>query len=195
MKLIYFIGNQGSGKTTQSENLVQNHGFKRISLAQPIRRILCHIMATYSDSMDADMIYVKYFTEPRYSHYKTNPVELDRLTMLGTRKALEGLGEGAREEIGEQVWVQAAQQYINTLIAEDPDVKLVTDDTRRPFEERAMKGFGGFGVFLNKPGSDQPGIATEECQMYVESHQMFPDIQANFDMGIKKTTKLVESIL
>ena len=191
MHLVYFIGNQGSGKTTQSENLVQNHGYQRVSFAEPIRRVMAHMLAKYSDSMDVEQIYQAYFVEPNYTRYKTAWIELTHISIHGTRFGLEGIGEGSRHEIDERIWVRAAHEVISKIWHSHPDANLVTDDVRRPWEEAAMRDLNAFGVMLNKPGSDDPGNATEECQMYFERGDFNPHIAIDFDRGLEETTDLV----
>ncbi|MBW1635265.1 MAG: hypothetical protein JRJ68_03220 [Deltaproteobacteria bacterium] len=191
MRLVYIIGNKESGKSTHADWLVEKHGFVRMSLASPIRRIAAHIISKYC-GMSVEKIEDYLFTGDLYSHFKTAKVECDGITLDGLRRLLEGLGEGVCEELEELAFVN---KFIKDFKALDPSARVVLDDARKPFEASALEELGGVGIFLNKPGSDKPDVVTERCQHNVDTGLIVPSFTIDYDLGIEGSQARLTEVL
>jgi len=125
--LIGICGKAGSGKDTIGDYLVGSHGFKKIALADPIKRLVKDVFA-----LDAHTVYDRVAREQ----------ELDRWPGWTVRKLLQYIGtELFRENIDDAVWVKSLWYKI----LDDMNSNYVVTDVRFPneldyFKENANKG-------------------------------------------------------
>ena len=123
-KLVGFCGRQGSGKTTLSELLVQEHGFSPVSVASPIKEMLLSL------GLDRDEV---------YGSSKEEACEL--LCGKTPRHAMRTLGtEWGRELIGSSLWTNAWSKRVRAMLGNG---KVVVDDIRFDDEADIIKQFGG----------------------------------------------------
>lgn len=99
MKLIGLTGKAGAGKDTVADYLVEMHRFKKISLADPIKRMLDVIGVDCRTRETKEVLHPIYGASPR------------RMAQtLGT--------EWGRELICQNIWLLYAEQVINEALAE-----------------------------------------------------------------------------
>lgn len=147
---VAIIGQMASGKTTCSNHLVENLGYTRISLAEPIYWIVNNLhLGTPS------MLYYQYlnpYIDPpltseeqvkfinAIAHTKTIPIEHPK-----PRKRLQWLGtEGGRQQIRDTIWID----ILLNRIAKEPNKNYVIDDVRFANELEAMTKAGFYPVKL-----------------------------------------------
>jgi hypothetical protein len=94
--IIGLTGHAGSGKDTIARILVQQHGFVRYALADPLRRL-------------TEIIFRLQIDAPYQSDAWVD--EWDRLKRGSGqwRKTLQDIGVGCRDLLGEDVWLRAAE--------------------------------------------------------------------------------------
>lgn len=131
--IIGISGFGGNGKTTLSDYFVQNHGFKRVSFADPIRKMLMALGLEEDDLRNPEK---KNSPHPRLMG-KT-PVQ-----------AMEALGTGwGRNLIHPNLWV-------NHFMHDGQGRPfLICDDVRHENEVAAIRQMGGVVVKLVVPGKE-----------------------------------------
>jgi len=127
---VMFLGKMGSGKSFYAKILI-NNGFKRISLADPIKEM----EAGLDDESDfAKLIYPHFMYVPEYGDTELSTM----VSILKTakeipreepkpRKRLQYIGtEGGRERIDWDIWIKILKGKIKI----NPDINWVLDDCR-----------------------------------------------------------------
>lgn len=169
MLVIGISGFIGSGKTTVSDWFLGNHGFKRLSFADPIRDMLVALGIPESTLRDP-----KLKEEP-------HPLLLGR----SPRYAMETLGTNwARQMMHPQFWVGHFAHRARKANF------VIVDDVRFPNEVEAIHELGGKVYKLIVPGRE-PKVPTD---YYVRS--VLPDYVLNndFESGGVTTKMLYEFI-
>lgn len=138
--LIGLTGDSRSGKDSVAGILVTEFGYEQRNLATPIRKMLldinpyledgCNLLYAYEQAA-GDWDYIKL-------HY---PDSVDLMI---------GLGQAARDHIGEDVWLTATMKNL-------PE-KLVIADVRQPNEYRKIKELGGQIWHIRRPGTTRRGM-------------------------------------
>lgn len=166
MRTQIFIGLSGyvgSGKTSVSEWFIQNHGFKRASFADPIRKMLMGLGLTEKELRDPVL--------------KEQPHKL----LLGhaPRYAMETLGtKWGREKMHPQFWIaQFALQTANMPF-------VICDDVRFQNEVEAITELGGKVYRFTVPGRE-PRVGTD---FHVQKLTGITDLLNDFE---KTTTKML----
>ena len=125
--LIGICGKAGSGKDTIGDHLIKNYGFKKIALADPIKRLVKDVFA-----LDEDTVYDRVLRERPLKNWPDWTV----------RKLLQFIGtELFRENIDDSIWVKSLWYKI-----QGSDRNYVVTDLRFPneigfFEENAKDDF------------------------------------------------------
>lgn len=167
--VIGLSGYVGTGKTSVSDWFVQNHGFKRASFADPIRKMLMALGLTENELRDPIL--------------KEKPNR--RLLGRTPRHAMETLGtDWARKLMHPQFWV--AQFALH--IADMPFV--ICDDVRFQNEVEAMAELGAKVYRLNVPGRE-PRVDTD---FEVQKLTGIIDLDNDFINGGVTTKSLYERI-
>ena len=123
-RVVAFLGRAGSGKSTAAKHLVEKHGARLVSFAGPLKRLAKRCLPFDDEQM--------YGTQAAKE-------EVDSRFGLSGIQFLQRLGDGAREEIHQGVWVDAALTEIHKLWEEDPSRGLfVIDDARYVSEAEAI---------------------------------------------------------
>lgn len=114
------------GKDTCAELLIEHHGYTRVAFADALKEFVYAI--------DPDVrLAVHLFG---WEDAKANPVN---------RRKLVDIGNGAREIIGADVWIQAAMRRVTSG-------RTVITDMRYPNEVDAIRAIGGLIVKVERPG-------------------------------------------
>jgi hypothetical protein len=162
--LVGICGKAGSGKDTIGDYLVETHGFKKIALADPIKRLVKDVFA-----LDDHTVYDRVAREQ----------ELDRWEGWTVRKLLQYVGtELFRENIDDAVWVKSLWYKIQ----DDKDNNYVVTDVRFPNELQYFKDNAEEGEFLaikvTRPGFEGAvGLAGHASEAY----DLEGDIEINND--------------
>jgi len=138
--LIGVCGKAGAGKDTIGDYLVDKRGFKKIALADPIKRLVKDVFA-----LDDHTVYDRVAREQ----------ELERWNGWTVRKLLQYIGtELFRENIDDAIWVKSLWYKIQ----DDRDSNYVVTDVRFPNELQYFKDNAKDGEFIAikvvRPGCD-----------------------------------------
>jgi len=139
----------GSGKTTVAQALVNNAGFVRLPLAEPLKRIGGIILQGAAVSeMDAR----------RYLYHERNVV-IPEIGVTG-RHLLQTLGtDWGRRLISPHLWTTIWEHSLQELRVaayhERREVRVVVDDVRFPSEADLIRSFGGLMWMVERPRTRQ----------------------------------------
>lgn len=116
---------KGAGKDTVANRLVDNHGFIKLSFADPLKdscRIIFHFTEEQLYGSQKEVI---------DKHWGKSPREI--LQLFGT--------EALRDSIDQDVWIKSLQIKIEKLALANPNkhLKIVIPDVRFPNEAKAIK--------------------------------------------------------
>jgi hypothetical protein len=140
--LVALAGLAGCGKTTVALGLVKNHGFHRISFADPLR----------------EMGRAFGLTSEEMSTGKMDP--LARYGGKTPRQILQSLGtEWGRQMVDPEVWVNATRGRILDVWRDGGEV--VIDDCRFDNEAAMVKDLGGRVVVIERAGLTRMAHASE----------------------------------
>lgn len=145
-KIVAFTGPIGAGKTTAANCLCHSLQYKKISFADPLKKMLLAIGCTAEDVYGKDK-------------------EIPSILLCGQtpRHAMQTLGtEWGRALIGPDLWVRAWQ------FACQSHRNVTVDDARFPNEFKVIKELGGIIIKLDRPGVVT--TATHESEAYIPEH-------------------------
>jgi hypothetical protein len=139
----------GSGKTTVAQALVNNAGFVRLPLAEPLKRIGGVILREAG---------VSRFDAKRFLYHERNIV-IPEIGVTG-RHLLQTLGtDWGRRCISPHLWTTIWEQSLMQLrhAAHDGgrDLHVVVDDVRFPSEADLIRTLGGFMWMVERPRTRQ----------------------------------------
>jgi len=152
--LIGLCGKAGSGKDTIADYLVAKYGFKKISLADPIKRLVKDVFV-----LDDLTVYDRVEREKPLKNWSNWTV----------RKLLQFIGtELFREQIDDEVWVKSLWYKIQN----DKSSNYVTADIRFPneynfFVEQSKNGNKFFCIKVIRDGCDgKVGLLNHASEAY-----------------------------
>jgi hypothetical protein len=128
--IIALSGKSGSGKDAFADVLVATGYYARIGFADSLKKAARQIF--------------RFSHEQIYGHLKN---VVDPRWGFTPRHAMQGLGQGVRERVGESVWMQA---LINAL---DPAHNYVVTDVRYLNELEALKATGAKLIRIERPNN------------------------------------------
>lgn len=128
MVIIGINGYARSGKDSFAAALVERHGFERAAFADALKRFVVAIDPEVAAAVDA------------------LGWEEAKAACPFVRPRLQQVGEGARQVIGQNVWVRAAFDRFT------PGGRYAISDTRYPNEAAHIVAAGGLVVRVNRPG-------------------------------------------
>lgn len=141
-RLIGITGLAGAGKSTAANLLVSSHGFRRLSLAQPVR----------------DMLAALGVSPRQMSDEKNTPI--DWAGGKTPRQMMQTLGtEWGRGMVCQELWVNATRRKVRQFLSEGRAV--VIDDVRFDNEAELVRELGGAVVEIIRPGLVRMGHASE----------------------------------
>jgi predicted kinase len=134
-RIVAFSGPAGSGKTTAAMHLVENHEYRRIRFADPIKDMLRDFGLTF-DQIDGPL--------------KETPCDL--LCGKTPRRAMQLLGdEYGRQLIGSDIWVRAWERRLEEAMLWNSDVRIVVDDLRYPNELDVLLRHDALIIRVHRP--------------------------------------------
>jgi hypothetical protein len=123
--IIGITGRKYNGKDTVADYLVSEHGYMKISLADPLKEICRTLFGFTTEQLYGEQ---KEIVDPRWN--------------ISPRQALQYVGtelfrnhiNGLLPDIGENFWIISAILKIKAIITINPDAKFVISDIRFPNE-------------------------------------------------------------
>ena len=143
---IAFAGPRATGKTTLAEYLVKHHGFTRMSLATPIKRIIAGAPADSYEryqfllSWGRELFPGRLVLAARFASEATRVLSTERDP--GRRAQLIGTDVG--RALDQEVWIRYLLEHL-------PDGHVVVDDVRFRNECEALRATGFRLVRLTAP--------------------------------------------
>ena len=143
--IVGLTGRKRCGKSTLARLLVERHGFRELSFAEPLKRMALAanpIVGFRSTPNGAQRVHLSDVVhEIGWERAKDEYPEVRRfLQRLGT--------EGVRDNLGEDTWVNIAEREIR---AAGYARRLVFPDVRFDNEARLIRWFGGTVVEVRRP--------------------------------------------
>jgi len=182
--LVGICGKAGAGKDTIGDYLIEKYGFKKISLADPLKKVVKEAFV-----LDDHTVYDREAREK----------ELERWPGWSVRKLLQYVGtELFREHIDNAIWVK----NLWYKISDDRENNYVVTDIRFPNELEFLERHAQDGDFISlrvvRKGQDGlvglQGHASEsfdlQTQFIVDNDKSFEDLYNIVDGIIKKETDL-----
>lgn len=155
--LIAFSGLKGSGKDTAAKVLINEYGFTKIAFADALRESLLTLnpwiadVPFYGTAPLAELI-----EAVGWDWAKNNVPEVRRLMQVfGT--------EVGRQILGENVWVDLLAKKYRDIAASSS--RYVITDCRFPNEVNFVKDTYGDVVWVDRPGIESDGHASESTAM------------------------------
>ncbi len=163
---IGFMGYARSGKDTAGQHLVQAHGYRRVSFADPVRESLLAldpiVRATWEpcgeepEIVQADYFRVSALVSARVNTYRLSEVvdaigwEHAKDVVPEVRTLLQRHGTDAmRGVMGDDVWVNLAARKV--VDARRAGKAVVVTDCRFPNEVKALREWGFRLVWVDRP--------------------------------------------
>jgi hypothetical protein len=166
--LIGICGKAGAGKDTIGDYLIENYGFEKIALADPIKRIVKDVFV-----LDDHTVYDREAREKN----------LDKWDGWSVRKLLQYVGtELFREKIDPAIWVKSLWYRVQA----NPEKNYVVTDIRFPNELQFFKDNSEDGEFtcfkVIRDGYDgSVGLSGHESEKY--------DLDGDYELSNNSTMK------
>lgn len=187
--VIAFLGRAGSGKSTAAKHVATKYNGNLVSFATPVKR-LAKILYRFTDDQVFGNQAEKEAVDPRYG--------------ISPRIAMQRLGTGARDVIGNHVWVDACLSSIANQAGISKQL-FVIDDCRHYNEVVALENaisLEPYIIRLTCPDTtttvDSKHPTEAEVDM-VPDVSLFASIESATSVGSKdllaKVDKVVQQIL
>ncbi len=162
--LIAFSGFKTAGKDAAAAVLINEYGFKKIALADPVRDLAYAINPIIESGED------EFFLRPA-----TPTIRLrDLIDKFGwdyckneypeVRRLMQAVGtEGGRNLFGENFWVDQLGNRVSDLNSDDS--RYVLTDARFRNEGEFVQNNGGTLVWIDRPGLEPDGHASESGEL------------------------------
>lgn len=134
--IIGISGLAGSGKDTIGKILVENFGYKRLSLATKVKDVV-------ADLFDWDRQNLEGLTE---SSRKWREEFIDPIHLLTPRKAMQKIGQGLKEVVDPKLW----SNIIKNQIIKQELKNVVITDVRFIDEINMIRGLGGIIIRVQR---------------------------------------------
>ena len=157
--LIGLAGYAGAGKDTVGKILTDWHGFKRIAFADKVKELALKINPTVWDNFEeVDVPLIWYVDKLGWDQAKQDEQ---------VRELLQRIGQGARDILGEDVWLDAAtRDYVY-------GDKVVFTDVRYPNELEYIHDMGGNVWWIHRPGVQPVNSHESENSIKIEDTDYF----------------------
>lgn len=163
--LIAMCGAIGSGKDTVADHLCEKHGFRRISFAEPLKRVAMEIYGLESRHV--------YGTQED----KAEPLEHVRAadgSLRTPRQILEWLGTEGFRHIDPDTWVKLCMRTAENMTTYGG--RVVITDARFYNEFEAVRAAGGQIWYVVKEGGRQESTGHESDEQWRRwVHEQGPD--------------------
>jgi hypothetical protein len=178
VKIIGLSGYARSGKDTVADILVRDHGFTRLSFAQPMRDALYALNPIVSiDNSEKKIRVQDVISEYGWDGYK------ESFDGKEIRELMQRLGtEVGREMFGEAFWVMAAEGIMLNLLNEGK--RVVFTDVRFPNEAAMIEEYNAGEVWrVRRPGvfpanshASEAALDDYEFDRYIDNNGTINDL-------------------
>lgn len=166
MYIIGLCGFAGSGKTTAAKYLIEKYGFERLSFASPVKDVSSLIFGWDRARLEG--------VTPEDRAWREAP-DARWSSLMGVdytpRMGLQLIGNGIREVVHPNVWVELAIRQISTIPISS---KIIFDDVRYVNERSYLRAAGAKLYTVHREGArglefpspEHTGLwneATEDC--------------------------------
>ena len=160
LKLIGVTGKARSGKDTFARILVEDHGFKRMAFADPVK-----VASAIIFGWPVEQVFDDSFKTFRSDYWG-----------LTVREAFQRVGtEAIRGEFGEDHWIK---RWLLDYSKVKDVMSVVVADVRSEAEAEAIRSLGGMIVHLHR---DKAGLQGSEGQHSSEAGITFGERDINID--------------
>lgn len=159
--VIAILAKAGHGKTTVAKYTEETYGAKRVSLADPLKKIAQRTMG-FSDEQLYGSQEAKEANDPRYG--------------ISPRTYLQRLGSAIRDELGKDVWVRALVDRVRAEhdASDGAQEVFVIDDTRFPNELSFLENCEDIReVCIKVVCTDAPDSGTHESETGID--KVYPE--------------------
>lgn len=140
--ILALCGFANSGKSTVADRLVQSHGFRRYSFAGPVKDVVATTFGWPREQLEGNTAESREWRNLPDQHWTA---------VLGhtvtPRLALQMIGNGFRQLLGDNIWVSRTIQAINSR---SNNTNVVVDDLRYRNEWNALAGIGA-STYIIRP--------------------------------------------
>jgi len=163
-ELIGLTGYAQHGKDSVGKVLVEEYGFTRFALAEPLKDLAYRINPIVVIGDNPEVVEILRLQDlvdnGGWERAKQEPE---------VRRFLQELGTQARKVLGNNVWVEALSKRINTHKAEKPHARVVVTDVRFPNEAAYIYNHGGEVWRVIRPDFDN-GVGTDhESERHIDA--------------------------
>ena len=180
MTRIAIVGEMHSGKTTLANALVEQHGFVRLGLADPLKDAACGMLTSFIDA------HARYFPD-RWDGLlgKRVVLPIDRQEIEDGksifRPFLQWLGtEFAREYLGNaNCWLNIFEE---TLLGDYFEADVVCDDVRFPNEADYLRDLGFDIIRIHRNEKERLASIGSSAHCTHQSETMLDKITVDLDL-------------
>jgi hypothetical protein len=182
-QLVAFAGEAHHGKSASADFLIAQHGFERVSFADPIKEMLMTLGLS------------------RAQLYDPKQKELPCVKLRGKtpRQAMQTLGtDWGRQMIYDDLWVDAACRKMEQMMAKG--CRLVIDDLRFDNEAEAVHRLGGKIFHVARPGlkkkvslwarwrihASERGVSAKHIDLYLVNDTTLSELYNRIDAAIRR---------
>lgn len=175
--IIGLTGYKGSGKDTVGQYLVDAYGYERIAFADKLKQAVAALFNVSLDAADEwknEPVYIRVFStvlgEESGMTYETPIVS------QSWRSVLQRMGtEVGREVFGYNFWVDLALPLYPYPLSTYRIRNYVVTDVRFDNEASRILELGGKLVFVDRPGCEPDGHASEDLPLNHVTHTIRND--------------------
>ena len=165
--IIAFAGYRGSGKSEAVDTLAKL-GFTDVKMAAPLKQMLT-AMYMYCGLTHDEV------NRRLEGDLKEQPD--DWLMGRTPRHAMQQLGTEWRNSIDPNLWIPMWQRRIRML---KPHTNITCSDVRFPHEVDALRAVGGRLVWIDRPGKQSDGHASEQDIRHLAEYVITNDHDINY---------------
>lgn len=181
--IVYFGGPIGSGKSFCSKYLIDNYGYKKLSFADPMKKICSkltktrieHFYSLIEKEEERSILFTKDMYQELCEFFNVSFID-NRLKyeFNSIREMLQYIGTDYLRSIDENVHVNKVFEMYNNNLLDFSDIKLVADDVRFLNEIKTLNNLNGLGIYVIDPKSSYKSKHDSEISVS----------QADFDLAI-----------
>ncbi len=156
--LVAFSGFKTAGKDAAASVLINEYGFKKVALADPVRALAYAINPIVEiDGWEDEGIRLRTLID-------TYGWDFCKNTYPEVRRLMQAVGtEGGRTLFGENFWIEQLGNSVPDLF--DDESRYVLTDARFTNEGQFVQRHGGTLVWINRPGLSSDGHASESGEL------------------------------
>jgi hypothetical protein len=167
--IIGITGRKFHGKDTLADYLVKQHGYIKLSFAQPLKEICKTIFGFTNSQVNGDL------KETIDFRWDVTPRKV--MQFIGTELFRDNIGR-LLPDIGENLWARCVIEKIKSLLLVDPSSKFVISDVRFPNEIECLREYSKeskiFRVY-------RPGVLVDETSSH-PSEKLIDSLSVDADI-------------